>query len=207
MLKHVIFYNGTEVSMKCSIVLTMLIAFLGLTNQLHSQFGVELNGGLTVPQDSRSKSDFNEGLSGGLGLTYRVMNSLDIMTVVHYHSFSNIQENKIGLFTSKVTTTVEYMPIMVGARYTFSDGGIQPFISGTIGSANGTATIVATSNIVPESRAETTETFTAICLGGGVKFKINNQLSLLGIAEYTMLEKDNDKPEMLAIKVGLRFDL
>jgi hypothetical protein len=29
----------------------------------------------------------------------------------------------------------------------------------------------------------------------------------LGIAEYTMLEKDNDKPEMLAIKVGLRFDL
>jgi len=91
----------------------MLIAFLGLTNQLHSQFGVELNGGLTVPQDSRSKSDFNEGLSGGLGLTYRVMNSLDIMTVVHYHSFSDIQENKIGLFTSKVTTTVEYMPIMV----------------------------------------------------------------------------------------------
>jgi hypothetical protein len=40
-----------------------------------------------------------------------------------------------------------------------------------------------------------------------VKFKINNQLSLLGIAEYTMLEKDNDKPEMLAIKVGLRVNL
>jgi opacity protein-like surface antigen len=129
------------------------------------------------------------------------------MTVVHYHSFSNIQENKIGLFTSKVTTTVEYMPIMVGARYTFSDGGIQPFISGTIGSANGTATIVVTSNISPESRAETTETFTAICLGGGVKFKINNQLSLLGIAEYTMLEKDNNKPEMLAIQAGLRVNL
>jgi opacity protein-like surface antigen len=193
--------------MKRSIVLSMLIAFFGLTNQLHSQFGVELNGGLTVPQDSRSKSDINEGLSGGLGLTYRVLNSLDIMTVVHYHSFSDIQENKIGLFTSKVTKTVEYMPIMVGARYTFSDGGIQPFISGTIGSVNGTATLVATSNIAPESRAERTKTFTAICLGGGVKFKINNQLSLLGMAEYTMLEKDNDKPEMLAIKVGLRVNM
>ncbi|MFZ9814662.1 MAG: hypothetical protein ACO323_07505 [Candidatus Kapaibacteriota bacterium] len=71
--------------MKSRIVLTVLMAFFGLTNQLHSQFGVELNGGLTLPQDSDAKSDFNEGLSGGLGLTYRVMNSLDIMTVVHYH--------------------------------------------------------------------------------------------------------------------------
>jgi len=200
-------YNGTEVSMKRRIVLSMLIAFIGLTNQLHSQFGVELSGGLSVPQDSDAKSDFNEGLNGGLGLTYRVLNSLDIMTVVHYHSFSNTQENNFGLFTSKVTTTVEYMPIMVGGRYTFSDGGIQPFISGTIGSANGTATIVATSSIAPESRAETTRTFTAICLGGGVKFKINNELTLLGMAEYTMLEKDNDKPEMLAIKAGLRFNM
>ena len=193
--------------MKKSIILTVLMAFFTINTQVYSQFGIELQGGLSSPQDSDAKSMFKESLTGGLGLTYRVMNSLDIMTVIHYHSFNNTQENRFGIYTSKVTTTVEYMPIMIGARYTFSEGGIQPFISGTVGSANGTATIVATSNIAPESRAETKETFTAISLAGGAIFKINNQLSLLGIAEYTMLEKDGDKPEMLALKVGLRVNM
>ena len=193
--------------MKKSIILPVLLAFFTINTQMYSQFSGELSGGLSIPQDSDSKSMFNQGLYGGLGLTYRIMNSLDIMTVLHYHRFTDTQENRFGSYTTTVNATIEYMPIMVGARYTFTEGGLQPFVSASIGSASGKAIIATVSNIVPNNTTEITETFGSVSIAGGVKMSINAQLSLLGMAEYTKLEKDTDKIEMLAIKVGLGFNL
>ena len=185
--------------------LSLLVALMiTMTQVAYSQFAIEAHGGISMPQDSGLNVN---GTHGAMALTYTIAKGIDIMTTLQYQRFVQITESNIGFFNAKATTTIEYMPIMVGGRYTFTMGGIKPFISGMIGSSNGNATIVLTSNIGAEQRLETSEKFTTISLSGGLQFTLNNHMSLLGMAEYLSFTNEDESDKFLIVKGGLRYEL
>lgn len=190
--------------MKTVLFMLLITSMLSMTQVANSQFAIEAHGGISMPQDTALNIN---GTHGAMVLTYTLAKGIDIMTTIQYQRFVQTTESNLGFFNAKSTNTIEYMPIMVGGRYTFTMGGIQPFISGMIGSSKGTATLVLTSNIGAEQRFETSETFTTISLSGGLQFPLNTNLSLMGMAEYLSFTNENESDKFLIVKGGIRYEL
>lgn len=190
--------------MKNALIIMLITILLSMTQSAKSQFAIEAQGGISMPQDSALNVN---GIQGGMTLTYAIAKGIDIMTTLQYQRFVQTTESNLGFFNAKSTTTIEYMPIMVGGRYTFTMGGIQPFISAMIGPSNGNATIVLTSNIGAEQRLETSEKFTTVSLSGGLLFPLNAHMSLMGMAEYLSFTNEDESDKFLIVKGGIRYEL
>lgn len=190
--------------MKTVLFILLITILLSMTQVANSQFAIEAQGGISMPQDSALNVN---GTHGAMALTYTIAKGIDIMTTLQYQRFVLTTESNLGFFNAKATTTIEYMPIMVGGRYTFTMGSIKPFISGMIGTSNGNSTIVLTSNIGAEQRLETSEIFTTISLSGGLQFPLNDHMALMGMAEYLSFTNEDESDNFLIVKGGIRYEL
>jgi len=127
---------------KLNSILVVLFMLMFVNSYSQTPLRGSINLGMNVPM-----SDFGNVYKGGLsaeaGLFYSIpMTGIDLTLTIGYNGFKYKNEYFTGLVNTNLGVGVSgfavdwsatVIPIMVGARYKFPAGGINPYISGELG--------------------------------------------------------------------------
>ena len=86
--------------MKTVLFILLITIMVSMTQVAYSQFAIEAQGGISMPQDSALNVN---GTHGALALTYTIAKGIDIMTTLQYQRFVQTTESNLGFFNYHIS--------------------------------------------------------------------------------------------------------
>lgn len=180
----------------------LLFLFAYITVSAQNDFGVGVNGGVDIPVGDFHKF-YSLGSGGDVKLIYSVKNSFLLVLTSGYHvwqvdeeSFNKVSNEQNLRTEFNIDSHFRTIPIYIGIRYYLGAGKHRPFFSLDFGGysyefkLSGTRTkslpdAVGAPVDIPETKK--TDTQTALAVGFGYFYRLNNEWYIEVKSKYSVL--------------------
>jgi outer membrane protein W len=180
-------------------ILMVIILLMGF-GSIHAQRSLELEGGLGLPGGDLDNL-YNNQPYYCLTATNKLADNVDGIVQVGLMNYSADNTFLIGGSTYEISSSEEYLPILVGSRYYFTSGNVKPFVAAKLG-----YTFWKSKASSYLSSAEESGSSLSYSIGAGLTYSLNANVYALGNVDYNIINSDGNI-NYTTVRVGIGYTL
>lgn len=177
-------------------VCILLIGF----GSVHAQRSLELEGGLGLPGGDLEDIYKNQPYYC-LTATNKLTDNIEGIVQVGLMNFSADNTFLSGTSTYEISSSEEYLPILVGSRYYLTAGNVKPFVTAKLGYTFWKSKLSTYQNTIEESGSSL-----SYSIGAGLTYSLNANIYALGNIDYNVINSEGSI-NYTTVRVGIGYTL
>lgn len=182
------------------------ILFVAITMNAQ-QIGIQA--GLGIPTgDFKDLTKAKLGF-GGVATYFYQMSEIPVLFTgsVGYYTFKTDEITAPAPLVGTLSQTISFVPIQVGARYSFMKEGFMPYVMAEVGYSIGNSSVDGTGIFASGSSSTDIGSHASISPGLGFMYKMGTNINLDVNAKYNMIFDSGSTLSYVGVNAGVVFGL